>query len=105
MTAVDKSATPIEKVAYRGNLFMKKISKINPIAKELPKFGKRIVPDKRRDKSEREAKKRYEMPRPHKILEKTKTYNLLMTQVQYDILAKHAHEPQKTNREQVAVLT
>ena len=57
MTAVDKSATPIEKVAYRGNLFMKKINKINPIAKELPKFGKRIVPDKRRDKSEREAKK------------------------------------------------
>ena len=36
---------------------MKKISKINPIARELPKFGKRIVPDKRRDKSEREAKK------------------------------------------------
>ena len=36
---------------------MKKINKINPIAKELHKFGKRVVPDKRRDKSEREAKK------------------------------------------------
>jgi hypothetical protein len=36
---------------------MKKITKINPIARELPKLGKRIVPDKRRDKSEREAKK------------------------------------------------
>jgi hypothetical protein len=36
---------------------MKKITKINPIARELPKMGKRIVPDKRRDKSEREAKK------------------------------------------------
>ena len=43
------------------------------------------------------------MPRPHKIQEKTKTYNLLMTQVQYDILAKHAHEMQQTSREQVAV--
>ena len=32
---------------------MKKISKINPIAKELPKFGKRVVPDKRRDKEEK----------------------------------------------------
>lgn len=36
---------------------MKKITKINPIARELSKMGKRIVPDKRRDKSEREAKK------------------------------------------------
>jgi hypothetical protein len=36
---------------------MKNITKINPIARELPKMGKRIVPDKRRDKSEREAKK------------------------------------------------
>ena len=43
------------------------------------------------------------MPRPYKIQEKTKTYNLLMTQVQYDILAKHAHEMQKISREQVAV--
>ena len=43
------------------------------------------------------------MPRPHKIQEKTKTYNLLMTQVQYDVLAKHAHEMQKKSREQVAV--
>ena len=43
------------------------------------------------------------MPRPHKIQEKTKTYNLLMTQVQYDVLAKHAHEMQQASREQVAV--
>lgn len=48
-------------------------------------------------------RERFEMPRPHKILEKTKTYNLLMTEAQYDTLAKHAHELQKTNREQVAV--
>ena len=32
---------------------MKKINKINPIARELPKFGKRVVPDKRRDKEEK----------------------------------------------------
>ena len=43
------------------------------------------------------------MPRPHKIQEKTKTYNLLMTQAQYDVLAKHAQEMQQTSREQVAV--
>jgi hypothetical protein len=43
------------------------------------------------------------MPRPFKILEETKTYNLLMKQIQYDILSKHAEEMQKTNREQVAV--
>ena len=36
---------------------MKKITKINPIAKELPKYGKRVVPDKRRDKSDKEARK------------------------------------------------
>jgi hypothetical protein len=54
---VDKSFTQIETVTCRGNIFMKKINKINPIARELPKFGKRVVPDKRRDKSEREAKK------------------------------------------------
>ena len=35
---------------------MKKINKINPIAKELPKFGKRVVPDKRRDKEEKKAR-------------------------------------------------
>ena len=38
-------------------LVMKKINRINPIAKELPKYGKRIVPDKRRDKEDKQAKK------------------------------------------------
>ena len=32
---------------------MKKINKINPIAKELPKYGKRVIPDKRRDKEDK----------------------------------------------------
>jgi len=36
---------------------MKKINKINPIARELPKFGKRVVPDKRRKKLEKQLKK------------------------------------------------
>ena len=40
------------------------------------------------------------MPRPNKILEPTKTYNLLMTQDQYDT-SKHAHDMQKISREQV----
>ena len=43
------------------------------------------------------------MPRPNKILEPTKTYNLLMKQDQYDKLSKHAHDMQKISREQVAV--
>jgi histidinol-phosphate/aromatic aminotransferase/cobyric acid decarboxylase-like protein len=43
------------------------------------------------------------MPRPNKILEPTKTYNLLMKQDQYDRLSKHAHEMQKVSLEQVAV--
>jgi hypothetical protein len=29
---------------------MKKVNRINPIAKKLPKLGKRVVPDKRRNK-------------------------------------------------------
>jgi hypothetical protein len=43
------------------------------------------------------------MPRPAKILEDTKTYNLLMTTSQYDKLAAHSARLQKTNRGQVAV--
>ena len=43
------------------------------------------------------------MPRPNKILEPTKTYNLLMKQDQYDRLSKHAHDMQKVSIEQVAV--
>lgn len=57
LTQLDKSCTPIETLTYRGNLFMKKINKINPIAKELPKFGKRVVPDKRKKKLEKQLKK------------------------------------------------
>ena len=43
------------------------------------------------------------MPRPNKILEPTKTYNLLLKEEQDDKLAYAAHQMQKTAREQVAV--
>ena len=43
------------------------------------------------------------MPRPNKILEPTKTYNLLMKEEQYDRLAYIAEQMQKTKLEQVAV--
>ena len=43
------------------------------------------------------------MPRPNKILEPTKTYNLLMKEQQYDRLAYIAHHMQKSSLEQVAV--
>jgi len=43
------------------------------------------------------------MPRPNKILEPTKTYNLLMKEEQYDRLAYIAEQIQKTKLEQVAV--
>ena len=42
------------------------------------------------------------MPRPNKILEPTKTYNLLMKEQQYDKLAYMAHHMQKSSLEQVA---
>ena len=50
-----------------------------------------------------ELQKRYGMPRPPKIDEPTKTYNLLMTKAQYDKLATHAESMQKRSLEQVAV--
>ena len=43
------------------------------------------------------------MPRPNKILEPTKTYNLLMKQTQYDKLERYAGDMQKKSLEQVAV--
>lgn len=43
------------------------------------------------------------MGRPHKILEPTKTYNLLLTTNQYDRLASMSSKLQETSREQVAV--
>ncbi len=43
------------------------------------------------------------MPRPPKIDEPPKTYNLLMTKVQYDKLATYAAAMQKRSLEQVAV--
>ena len=43
------------------------------------------------------------MGRPHKILEPTKTYNLLLKTNQYDRLAAMSSKMQKTSREQVAV--
>ena len=36
---------------------MKKISKINPIAKQLRRLGKQVVPDKRRDKEDKRLTK------------------------------------------------
>ena len=43
------------------------------------------------------------MGRPHKIREDTKTYNLLMTKRQYDILSTHSRSMTKAGLEQVAV--
>lgn len=43
------------------------------------------------------------MPRPPKIDEPTKTYNLLMKETQYLTLAKLASKMQRTSLEQVAV--
>ena len=43
------------------------------------------------------------MPRPPKIREDTKTYNLLMPTRQYDILSAHSHEMTRAGMEQVAV--
>lgn len=43
------------------------------------------------------------MPRPNKIQEETKIYNLLMTVEQYDKLYKTAHDRQRTELEQVSV--
>ena len=43
------------------------------------------------------------MGRPHKILEPTKTYNLLLTTNQYDRLSAMSSKLQETSREQVAV--
>jgi len=43
------------------------------------------------------------MPRPNKILEPTKTYNLMLKQVQYDKLASAAEQMQRKSIEQVAV--
>ena len=43
------------------------------------------------------------MPRPNKLEEDTKSYNLLMTQDQWDKLSHMASEIQKTSIEQVSV--
>jgi len=43
------------------------------------------------------------MPRPFKIQEKTKSYNLLLTVNQFDRLSKHAHAMHKKAGEQVSV--
>ena len=43
------------------------------------------------------------MPRPNKINQETKTYNLLMRVDQYDRLSKIAHHMQKRSLEQVSV--
>lgn len=36
---------------------MKKINKINPIAKELRRYGKIVVPDKRQSKEDKRVKR------------------------------------------------
>ena len=84
---------------------MKIPNKINPIAKLLrdKKYQKQVVPNKRKDKLDKLAKRNLTMPRPNKILEPTKTYNLLMKEQQYDKLAYMAHHMQKSSLEQVAV--
>jgi len=43
------------------------------------------------------------MPRPVKITEPTKVYNMLIKQTQYDTLAKIANNMQKKSLEQIAV--
>ena len=43
------------------------------------------------------------MPRPNKIIEPSKQYNLLMKQSQYDRLAKVADKMQQKSLEQVSV--
>ncbi len=43
------------------------------------------------------------MPRPVKITEPTKVYNMLIKQSQYDALAKIANNMQKKSLEQIAV--
>ena len=43
------------------------------------------------------------MPRPNKLEEDTKSYNLLMTQAQWDKLSFMANEFQATSMEQVSV--
>ena len=48
---------PIKRVTHRDNPVMKKISKINPIASQLRRLGKQVVPDKRRDKEDKRLKK------------------------------------------------
>ena len=35
---------------------MKKITKINPIAKQLRKYGKQVIPDKRTKEKDKQAK-------------------------------------------------
>lgn len=36
---------------------MKKVNRINPIAKQLRKFGKQVIPDKRIREKDKQAKK------------------------------------------------
>ena len=36
---------------------MKKVNRINPIAKQLRKFGKQVIPDKRTREKDKQAKK------------------------------------------------
>jgi hypothetical protein len=43
------------------------------------------------------------MPRPNKILEPTKTYNLLMTVSQYDKLSVYSRDMTRRSLEQVSV--
>lgn len=43
------------------------------------------------------------MARPHKILEDTKTYSLLMTVRQYETLSVHSDKMTKSGMEKVAV--
>jgi hypothetical protein len=57
LTHLDNWSTPIWILTIKDYIVMKKVNKINPIAKLLPKFGKRIVEDKRNKQKEKQSKK------------------------------------------------
>jgi hypothetical protein len=57
LTSLDNWSTPIRTLTFRDYIIMKKVNKINPIAKLLPKFGKRVVEDKRNKQKDKQAKK------------------------------------------------
>jgi len=80
-------------------------NKINPIAKLLrdKKYSKKVIPNKKKSKKDNYLKRKSGMPRPNKILEPTKQYNIMLKVEQYDKLAKMATIMQQSAYEQVSV--